>query len=255
MLDKSKAMKIKKIYFISSLAVAVIFAGGVFLGFFLKPKAVEYHLPVNLSQAELQDIASRINKNMENLTIFPKDYNVYLDLGSLEFALGNASKAIDYYTKAWEIIPTNATPWLNIGNIYIKLGLYDKAEEAFTQVRQIITELKEGKIDLSKLVIRTQITRELDQYTSLGPHVLVAKRMEEKGERVFPGRVIEYVIGAGSGLVRDRAQLREDVKSYDAEYYIGHQVIPAVIGIFNVFGYTEDELLRKGKQMGLGNFF
>src|SRR3989338_4728044 len=44
----------------------------------------------------------------------------------------------------------------------LQLVLEDKAEEAFTQVIQIITELKEGKIDLSKLVIRTQIPRELD---------------------------------------------------------------------------------------------
>ena len=151
MLDKSKAMKIKKIYFISSLAVAVILAGGFFLVFFLKPKAVEYHLPVNLSQAELQDIASRINKNMENLTIFPKDYNVYLDLGSLEFALGNASKAIDYYTKAWEIIPTNATPWLNIGNIYIQLGLYNQAEAAFLKAKEANPSYYLIYFDIAKL--------------------------------------------------------------------------------------------------------
>ncbi|MBI4152307.1 ribonuclease H-like domain-containing protein [Candidatus Woesearchaeota archaeon] len=137
----------------------------------------------------------------------------------------------------------------------LQLVLEDKAEEAFTQVKRIVAELKEGKVDLHKLVIKTQITRELHQYTSLGPHVLVAKRLEEKGERVFPGMVVEYVIAAGSGLVRDRAQLREDVKSYDADYYIGHQVIPAVLGILHVFGYTEDDILGKGKQMGLGKFF
>ena len=139
----------------------------------------------------------------------------------------------------------------------LRLVLEGKVDEALQYVKEIVTELHNGKIEISKLIIKTQITRELHQYTSLGPHVIVAKKMEERGERVIPGMVVEYVIAAGSGQVRDRAALVTDVKigGYDAEYYLNHQVIPAVIGILNVFGYTEEDILGKGKQTGLGKWF
>ncbi len=139
----------------------------------------------------------------------------------------------------------------------LRLVLEGKVDEALQYVKEIVTELHNGKIEISKLIIKTQITRELHQYTSLGPHVIVAKRMEERGERVTPGMVVEYVIAAGTGQVRDRAALVADVKrgGYDAEYYLNHQVIPAVIGILTVFGYTEEDILGKGKQTGLGKWF
>ncbi len=139
----------------------------------------------------------------------------------------------------------------------LHLVLEDKVEEALQYVKEIVTDLNNGKIELSTLIIKTQITRELHQYSSLGPHVIVAKRMEERGERVVPGMVIEYIIAAGTGQVRDRAALVSDVKNggYDAEYYLNHQVLPAVVGILNVFGYTEEDILSKGKQTGLGKWF
>jgi len=91
----------------------------------------EYFLQINLTPEQRQELQDRVNKNLEMLQLFPKNYEVFVDLGNIERELGNASKAIEYFTKAWEIIPTNSTPWLNIGNIYIRLGLYEKAEEAF----------------------------------------------------------------------------------------------------------------------------
>lgn len=91
----------------------------------------EYFLEVNLAPEQRQELQNRINKNLEMLQLFPKNYEVFMDLGNIERELGNASKAMEYFEKAWEIIPTNSTPWLNIGNIYIRLGLYEKAEEAF----------------------------------------------------------------------------------------------------------------------------
>ena len=124
-------------------------------------------------------------------------------------------------------------------------------------MRQRVTELKEGHTPKKKLIIKTMITREVDDYASVGPQVMIARKMIERGYPVPPGTMIEYIIVRGSNLVRDRAKLVEDVKEgeYDAEYYLNNQLIPAVSSILSVLGYSEDEIFSDSKQTGLGSFF
>ncbi len=138
----------------------------------------------------------------------------------------------------------------------LQMVLDEQVKEALQYVRQVIGELKSGKIEKKKLVIRMKITRDLDKYASVGPHVAVARKMIAKGYPIHNGMIVEYIIIAGSGLVRERAALLEEVKegSYDAEYYLTHQVIPAVTSIFSVFGISEDEIFKESRQMGLGAF-
>ena len=138
----------------------------------------------------------------------------------------------------------------------LRLVLQDNKEAALVYIRQAITSLKEGKVPLPQLIIKTQITRELHRYTSIGPHVLVAQKLAERGETVNPGTTVEYIIAKGSGLVRERAKLAAELREgdYDAEYYLHHQLLPAVSSIFAVLGYSEEGILRKGKQVGLGEF-
>lgn len=139
----------------------------------------------------------------------------------------------------------------------LSLILTDKVEEALRYVREVAKEVKEGKIPNEKFVIKTQITRDLDSYASVGPHVVIASRLREQGETISPGTVVHYIIAKGPGIVRERAQLPEDVKAgeYDAEYYLNHQILPAVASIFLVLGYKEDELVGESTQTGLGKFF
>jgi DNA polymerase, archaea type len=139
----------------------------------------------------------------------------------------------------------------------LRLVLEDKIEEAINYVREMIKELKNGKIDLNKLIIKTQITKPLTSYSSIGPHVAVALRMLEKGTEITPGTIVQYIIGKGSGLIRERAKMYEEIKpgEYDADYYLNNQVLPAVLGIFSVLGYKEDDLVGESSQTGLGKFF
>ena len=138
----------------------------------------------------------------------------------------------------------------------LRLVLSGQRDEALNFVKEIAEVLKKGKISLNKLIIKTQITRELSEYSSIGPHVLVAKILERRGERIFPGMVVEYLISKGSGLVRERAKPVSDVKpgGYDVDYYLNKQLLPAVSSIFAVLGYSEEEILGKSKQVGLGSF-
>ncbi len=139
----------------------------------------------------------------------------------------------------------------------LKLILSDQITEAVNYVKNIAKDLKKGLIPLKKLVIRTQISRELDNYTSVGPQVTIARRLQERGEQIVPGTVVEYIIAKGSGLVRERAKLVDEVAAgqYDADYYLNNQIIPVVSSIFSVLGYTEDQLFKETSQVGLGKFF
>ncbi|MFH1275532.1 MAG: DNA polymerase domain-containing protein [Candidatus Woesearchaeota archaeon] len=139
----------------------------------------------------------------------------------------------------------------------LNLVLDEKSEEAVEYVKGIVTKLKAGKIEKAKLIIKTKITRELESYSSIGPHVKVAKEMVERGDPVSPGTIVEYIIVKGPDLIRDKARLLEDVSEgeYDAEYYLNNQIIPAVSSIFAVLGYTEEDIFSDDKQKGLGDFF
>ncbi|HIJ10464.1 TPA: hypothetical protein HA278_00275 [Candidatus Woesearchaeota archaeon] len=139
----------------------------------------------------------------------------------------------------------------------LQLVLSGKKDDAIVYVKKVIRDLEEGIIENEVLLMRTQLTRELSKYKALSPHVMIARKLVEKGEPVHVGMIIEYVVAKGSGLVRDRATLLQDVPQggYDANYYITHQIIPAVSQILAVFGVSEDSLLGKAEQKGLGSFF
>src|SRR3989338_2816687 len=139
----------------------------------------------------------------------------------------------------------------------LRLVLEKKVDEAVLYVKETVKELKQGKIPLKKVLIRTQISRELSQYSALAPHVAIGWQLRKRGEKIGPGTIIEYIIVKGTGLVRDRARIPGDVLEghYDHTYYITHQLIPAVASIFAVLGYKEEELFAESSQKGLGSFF
>jgi len=139
----------------------------------------------------------------------------------------------------------------------LRLILEDHIPEALSTLQSEIKKLLAGEVPLDQLIIRTQITKELNSYSAIAPHVAIAWQMVKRGEVVSPGSTVEYIITKGKGLVRDRAKIPVDVKAgdYDAEYYLHNQLLPAVSSIFLVLGYSEEQLLGEKKQTGLGKFF
>jgi DNA polymerase elongation subunit (family B) len=130
-------------------------------------------------------------------------------------------------------------------------------KKAFKYVNQVVVDLKDKKVDVEDVAIRTQLTKVTEAYDSVGPHVAAAKRMKAKGADIYPGMIIRYVVTAGKGKISERAKLPDEVKQgdYDADYYIKNQVIPAVEKIFDVFGYSAEELAGEKKQSKLGSYF
>lgn len=139
----------------------------------------------------------------------------------------------------------------------LELVLQEKVGDALQYVKKTIKDLRKGEVDLGKLILKTQITRELSSYSSFSPHVKIAQEMKERGSSVSPGTIIEYIMVKGQGLIRDKARIPADVfpGGYDPEYYVSHQLIPAVSSIFAVLGYADDKVFKESSQTGLGKFF
>ncbi len=126
---------------------------------------------------------------------------------------------------------------------------------ALKYVKEVVNDLRKGEVEIDKLIIKTQLQKEIGSYDSVGPHVAVAIRMKEKGEEVAVGSVISYVVGSGAGRIRDKAVLPSDAKDYDADYYINNQVVPSVEKILDVFGYSKEDILAGKGQKKLDGFF
>lgn len=126
--------------------------------------------------------------------------------------------------------------------------------KALEYVKNMIDNVKNKRLSINKMIIRTQLKKNISEYHSIGPHVAVARRMKHKGISVGPGSVISYVVCEGKGLIRDRAKPLDEAEEYDASYYINNQIIPAIEKIFDVIGYSKEDLVQKGQQKKLGEF-
>jgi DNA polymerase I len=130
-------------------------------------------------------------------------------------------------------------------------------EKAAEIVRRTTKDVLEGKVSLDDLIMYTQLKMPIESYRAIGPHVVAAKRLRELGHEVEPGMMIAYIEVKGSGSISDRAVPVEDFKGreYDPDYYVGHQVLPAVMRIMEVLGYREGDLrFDREKQLGIEKF-
>ncbi len=140
---------------------------------------------------------------------------------------------------------------------FLRYVLTDKIEEGIKYLKKQIKEIQAHHIPLEKMIIKTQLTRPLESYKSIGPHIAVAQQMKTDGIAISKGMLIEYVVQEGTGLVRNRArQPSQSDKPYDVNYYLKNQVIPALSAILAVIDRTEDEIVTKdgATQKGLGSF-
>ncbi|MDP4012644.1 MAG: DNA-directed DNA polymerase [Candidatus Nanoarchaeia archaeon] len=127
-------------------------------------------------------------------------------------------------------------------------------EKAIKYVKEIIQEVKTGKMPLEKMIISRQLRKDLSDYEAVGPHVAIAKKMQEKGIPVGPGTIIQFVVNEGNGIIRERAKLPEESTKYDVDYYLKNQVLPAVDPIMSVLGYTKKDLIEGNSQSTLGDY-
>ena len=127
-------------------------------------------------------------------------------------------------------------------------------KKAFDYVVKVIEDIKQKKIKKDKMVIRTQLKKQIKSYNLISPHVAIADKMKKQGMFVDVGSIISYIVAEGEGRISDKAILPEENKDYDPEYYINNQVIPSVERIFEALGYNIEELLKERSQKSLSHF-
>jgi len=133
----------------------------------------------------------------------------------------------------------------------------NNAEKAADYVKGVIEMLRAKTVPVEKLVINTQLQKEVGSYDAIAPHVAVAKRMRQQGKDVGIGTTISYVVVEGKDRISARARLPEEVKEgeYDAEYYTYNQIVPAVGKIFEISGINIADFIEPKLQKKLDAFF
>jgi len=141
----------------------------------------------------------------------------------------------------------------------IEMVLEDgNSDRAFDYIKKIIDKLNKRQIPQEELIIKTQLKKPISEYRAISPHVTAAKKMQDLGLPVSPGMMIEFYVseipGKGKKLVRDRIKLPSDPGKYDIEYYINHQILPAVENIFEIFNINLKQTAEGKNQKSLMEF-
>jgi DNA polymerase, archaea type len=133
----------------------------------------------------------------------------------------------------------------------------DNPKKALKYVKDMIEDIRGNKVPLNEVIMSTRLTKDIDDYDAIGPHVAIAKIMRKKGIDVGPGSTIEFVITKTGKKIRDKAKLPSEVtiKDYDPDYYVNNQVVPAVEKIFEVLGYSKEDISENKEQGKLDKFF
>lgn len=162
-------------------------------------------------------------------------------------------KGLEFVRRDWT--PLTRTTQREVLEVLLKEASPEKATEI---VRKVIERVKKREVSLADLTLYTQLTKSISSYKNIGPHVVVAKKLIEKGRDVSPGMVIGYVIVKGpSKMISKRAEPVEfaSIEDYDPEYYIENQILPAVIRIFEAMGYSKEDLKDGIKQESIDKWF
>lgn len=131
-------------------------------------------------------------------------------------------------------------------------------KKALEYLKEIIEKLKKRQIEKNEIMIKSSIKKPIEEYKSITPHVVAAKKMQEKGIVFDPFTSVEYYVAktnTKSKLIRDRIKLNGEPGEYDINYYLQNQIIPSVENIFQVFKIDVKEIVDGKKQEKLGKWF
>jgi DNA polymerase I len=132
-------------------------------------------------------------------------------------------------------------------------------QRAIEKVRSVLDDLKNNRVPLEKLTIVKGITKSVDAYEGMLPHIELAKKLRIRNPYNPPkvGDRIGFVIIRGNELLSKRAEDPEYVRTnnlqIDSDYYIHSQLFPPIERIFYSVGIEKSEVLGGGRQISLGD--
>jgi len=130
-------------------------------------------------------------------------------------------------------------------------------KKALELIKETIKKIKNREVNKKDIMIRTQLKKPLDEYKSITPHVIAARKIKEKGLPIDLGMLLEYFIAETRGkkkLVREKVKLPDEKGEYNIKYYLERQILPAVENIIEVFNVNGKEIINGKKQMKLLDF-
>ena len=146
----------------------------------------------------------------------------------------------------------------NLQNKIIRQILEDGVEKgALKSFKEIVKKIKQREVNKEDLIIRTQLKKPLSEYKAISPHVVAARKMQEKEIPISQGNLVEYYIAETRGkkkLVREKVKLPDEKGEYNIKYYLERQILPAVENIFQIFNIDIREIIERKRQTTLGDF-
>ncbi len=126
----------------------------------------------------------------------------------------------------------------------LELILSEKNKKAVDYAREVIKNLRNGEFKLDDLVISIQLTKPIEKYKTIGPHVAVAKKMAKMGYEIKEGTMINFIVTGGRGSISDRSEPVGNIKKkdVDVDYYVERQVVPAAIRVLSILDIRKEDL-------------
>jgi len=134
-------------------------------------------------------------------------------------------------------------------------------QKAVGYLKEVVQQLQDGKIPIEKLVITKGISKRLEDYKGIQPHVELVKKMKKRDASTAPGTGdrIGFVIIKGLQMLSERAEDPEYIRAHglkvDSKYYLENQILPPLERVFDAVGVDRNEITGIGKQTLLTHMF
>lgn len=221
----------------------------------------------DLDQAQKigEEVSAYVSNHLEGLELkFEKVFRSFLILAKKRYAAWSFEKTPFGWEESIHMkgIETVRRDWAPIVGETMKkvLEIILKEQDipkASKFVRSVAEDIIKGNTPLEKLTIVKGITKSIDAYDGVQPHVELAKRIMKRdpSRGSLVGERIGFVIVKGNEMLSKRAEDPDYVKEkglkIDSYYYIENQLLPPLERIFEACGVSRAELKEGTKQRNL----
>ncbi len=225
---------------------------------------------INLDEAKKlgEDIAKYVTDNLPGYLElqFEKIYRTFLILtkkryAGLKYESAGGKWATEIEMRGIETVRRDWCPlvsevMLDVLNTLLKEG---DLQKSITLVKGVLEKLRSNQVELDKLTIIKGITKHVESYEGMLPHIELARKMTARDPQSAPqiGDRLGFVIIRGNQLLSKRAEDPKYVETHniqiDSNYYIQSQLLPPIERIFAAVGVDKSEILGSGHQVSLGD--